>query len=144
MTESNSAVVAAFLGSSAFAQMTGYGGGGMPQGQAPSTNADRNQQTTTSTTKAKTNVSMSVKDYLDNQIANSKDKKFHLAFNGKDIGLTPVKFHEEKKLGGSKSSTAVDMKGVDGKIYEIDFVASNGQVTGASVGKVNGKSPSAQ
>ena len=130
-----SAVVALFLGSSAFAQMTGngYGGGGMPQGQAPSTNADRNQQTTTSTTKAKTNVSMSVKDYLDNQIANSKDKKFHLAFNGKDLGLTPVKFHEEKKLGGSKSSTAVDMKGSDGNFYEVVFLSSGGQPNGAKI-----------
>src|SRR6266513_2386966 len=92
------AVATMFLGSSAFAQMTGYGGGGMPTGQAPSTKMDQNQQTTTTTTKAKSGTSMSVKDYLDNQIASSKDKKFHLALNGKDLGLTPVKFHEEKKL----------------------------------------------
>ncbi len=85
-----------------------------------------------------------VKGYLDSQIANSKDKKFHVALNGKDVALTPEKFHEEKKLGGGKAATAVDMKGVDGKIYEIDFVSSGGQVTGASVGKVNGKSPSSQ
>ena len=85
-----------------------------------------------------------VKGYLDSQIASSKDKKFHVALNGKDLALTPVKFHEDQKLGGNKSSTAVDMKGADGKIYEIDFVSSGGQVTGASVGKVNGKSPSSQ
>ena len=85
-----------------------------------------------------------MKGYLDQQLATSKDKKFHVALNGKDVALTPVKFHEEKKLGGNKSSAAVDMKGVDGKIYEIDFVTSGGQVTGASVGKVNGKSPSSQ
>jgi len=81
-----------------------------------------------------------VKSYLDSQIASSKDKKFHVALNGKDL----VKFHEDQKLGGNKSSTAVDMKSADGKIYEIDFVSSGGQVTGASVGKVNGKSPSSQ
>ena len=85
-----------------------------------------------------------VKGYLDSQIASSKDKKFHVTLNGKDVALTPLKFHEEKKLGGGKSSTAVDMKGADGKIYEIDFVSSGGRVTGASVGKVNGKSPSSQ
>ena len=85
-----------------------------------------------------------VKGYLDSQIASSKDKKFHVTLNGKDLALTPLKFREEKKLGGGKSSTAVDMKGVDGRIYEIDFVSSGGQVTGASVGKVNGKSPSSQ
>lgn len=85
-----------------------------------------------------------VKGYLDSLIASSKDKKFHVTLNGKDLALTPVKFGGEKKLGGGKSSTPVEMKGVDGKIYEIDFVSSGGQVTGASVGKVNGKSPSSQ
>lgn len=82
-----------------------------------------------------------VKGYLDSQIASAKDKRFHVSLNGKDVALTPVKFHEDKKLGGNKSSTAVDMKSADGKIYEIDFVTSAGQVTGASVGKVNGQKP---
>ena len=85
-----------------------------------------------------------VKGYLDSQIASSKDKKFHVTLNGKDVALTPLKFGQEKKLGGGKSATVVEMKGVDGKIYEIDFTTTNGQVTGAAVGKVNGKSPSAQ
>ena len=85
-----------------------------------------------------------MKGYLDQQMATSKDKKFHVALNGKDLALSPAKFHEEKKLGGNKSSAVVDMKSADGKIYEIDFVLSGDQVTGASVGKVNGKSPSSQ
>src|SRR5260370_41318220 len=102
------------------------------------------QEKTTTTTKTKTTMPVGVKGYLDSQIANSKDKKFHVTLNGKDVALTPLKFHEEKKLGGSKSSTAVDMKGADGKTYEIHFVSSGGQVTGASVAKVNGKSPSSQ
>src|ERR1044071_1870784 len=115
------AVVPLITSTISFAQTTGYGGGGMPSGQPPSTKADASQQTTTKTAKTKTSAAMSVKDYLDNQIASSKDKKFHLAFKGKDLGLTPVKFHEEKKLGGSKSSTAVDMKDTDGKLYEVIF-----------------------
>ncbi len=82
-----------------------------------------------------------MKGYLDQQLATSKDKKFHVALNGKDLALSPVKFHEERKLGGNKSSAVVDMKSADGKIYEIDFVLSGNQVTGASVGKMNGKSP---
>ena len=82
-----------------------------------------------------------MKGYLDQQLATSKDKKFHVALNGKDLALSPVKFHEEKKIGGNKASAAVDMKAADGKIYEIDFVLSGNQVTTASVGKVNGKSP---
>src|SRR5437762_10713590 len=30
-----------------------------------------------------------VKAYLDRQVANSKDKKFHMTANGKDLALTP-------------------------------------------------------
>ena|ERR1700736_763058 len=136
------AAVVTSLGSQvAFAQMGGYSGG-MTQTQPPAPSANKTQQTTTTTTK--TTMPVGVKGYLDSQIASSKDKKFHVALNGKDLALTPLKFGEDKKLGGGKSSTAVDMKGVDGKIYEIDFVSSGGQVTGASVGKVNGKSPSSQ
>lgn len=93
------------------------------------------------TTKTKTVYPQGVNGYLDSQMASSKDKKFHVALNGKDLALTPVTFHQEKKLGGNKSSEAVDMKGADGKIYEIDFVTSGDQVTGASVAKVNGKAP---
>ena len=55
-----------------------------------------------------------VKGYLDEQMANSKDKKFHVALNGKDVALTPIKFHPEAKLGGNKSAGAVEMKGADG------------------------------
>jgi len=82
-----------------------------------------------------------VKGYLADQLAHSSDKKFHVSLNGKDLALTPATFHQEQKLGGSKAMTAVDMKAADGKSYEIDFVTSGGQVTGAKVGKVNGKAP---
>jgi hypothetical protein len=121
----------------AFAQMGGYGG--MPQSQPPPTNADRTQQMTTTTTK--TTYPQGVKGYLDQQLAMSKDKKFHVTLNGKDLALLPVKIGAEQKLGGAKSSTPVDMKGADGKVYEIDFVTSGGQVAGAKVAKVNGKAP---
>jgi hypothetical protein len=109
------------------------------QTQPPPPSTSGQQKTTTATTK--TTYPVGVKGYLDSQMASSKDKKFHVTLNGKDLALTPLKFHQEQKLGGVKSSTAVDMKGVDGKIYEIDFISSGGQVTGASVAKVNGKSP---
>jgi hypothetical protein len=117
-----------------------YGGGySQPQSQSQQPSSGSQQKSTTTTTK--TTYPQGVKGYLDQQLAMSKDKKFHVALNGKDLALTPVKFHEEKKLSGNKSSEAVEMKAADGKIYEIDFVLSGGQVTGASVGKVNGKSP---
>ena len=135
------AVVASFITRIAFGQM--YGSYSQPQSQPPQQPSSGSQQKTTTTT-TKTVMPVGVKGYLDSQMANSKDKKFHVALNGKDLALIPVKFGAEKKLGGGKASTAVDMKGADGKIYEIDFVTSGDRVTGASVGKVNGKSPSSQ
>src|SRR5438552_18360034 len=134
-------VVTSSISPIAFGQMSGSYS--QPQAQQPAQSSTDGQQKTTTTT-TKTTMPVGVKGYLDSQVASSKDKKFHVALNGKDLALTPVKFHEDQKLGGNKSSTAVDMKSADGKIYEIDFVTSGGQVTGASVGKVNGKSPSSQ
>jgi len=134
-------VVTSSISPIAFGQMSGSYS--QPQAQQPAQSSTDGQQKTTTTT-TKTTMPVGVKGYLDSQIASSKDKKFHVALNGKDLALTPVKFHEDQKLGGNKSSTAVDMKSADGIIYEIDFVSSGGQVTGASVGKVNGKSPSSQ
>lgn len=116
------------------AQMGSYSGGNQ-QSQAPPSTGDRTQPKTTTTTTKKV-MPVGVKGYLDEQLANSKDKKFHVSLNGKDVALAPIKIHE-----GSKSVTPVDMKSADGKIYEIDFTTSNGQVTGARVGKVNGKAP---
>jgi hypothetical protein len=123
----------------AFGQM--YGSGySQPQAQPPQSTMGGQQKTTTATTTKKV-MPVGVKGYLDEQIVNSKDKKFHVALNGKDLALTPVSFHQEQKLSGGKGAMAVDMKGGDGKVYEIDFVMSGGQVTGARVGKVNGKAP---
>ena len=131
------------LGSAiALAQMGGYGGGMQQQSQPPSSsNNGQQQQQMTTTTKTKTTYPQGVKGYLDQQLTMSKDKKFHVSLNGKDVALSPVKFYDEKKIGGNKSSAAVDMKGADGKIYEINFVLSGNQVTGAAVGKVNGQKP---
>jgi hypothetical protein len=135
------AVVTSLITPIAFGQMSSSYS--QPQAQQPPQSSTGGQQKTATTT-TKTTMPVGVKGYLDSQIASSKDKKFHVALNGKDLALAPVKFGAERKLGGGKSSTGVDMKGADGKIYEIDFVSSGGQVTGASVGKVNGKSPSSQ
>ncbi len=125
------AAIASFGSQLAFGQMGGYGGG-----QPPRTTGGQSQQMQTTT---KTTVPVGVKGYLDNVIGNSKDHKFHMTVNGKDLPLTPVKFHEEQKLGGGKSAMAVDMKGVAGKVYEIDFVTSGGVVTDGKIRKINGK-----
>jgi hypothetical protein len=111
---------------------------GQLQSQPPPPPSNAGQPKTTTTT-TKTTYPQGVKGYLDQQLAMSKDKKLHVSLNGKDVALTPVNFHEEKKLDGNKTSEAVDMKAADGKIYEIDFVLSGNRVTSASVGKANGQ-----
>jgi hypothetical protein len=125
-----------------FISVTVFGQDGARYSQPPSqppppSNAGQPKSTTTTT---KTTYPQGVKGYLEQQLATSKDKKFHVSLNGKDAALTPVNFHEQKRLGGNKTSEAVDMKATDGKVYEIDFVLSGNQVTGASVGKANGQS----
>ena len=128
-------VAAVSVAPTAFGQM--YGGQQsttQPQGQTTS----GSQPMSTTTTK-KTVLPVGVKGYLDNVIGNSKDHRFHMSVNGKDLLLTPVTFHEERKLGGSKGAMAVDMKGADGRIYEIDFVTSGGVVTDGKIRKINGK-----
>ena len=133
------ALAASFITPIVFGQgMTGGYSQPQPQTQ-PQQQSTGGQQKSTTTTTTKTTYPEGVKGYLDQQMAGSKDKKFHVSLNGKDVGLTPVKFHEEKKLGGKKSAEAVDMKSADGKIYEIDFALSDNRVTGASVGKGNGQ-----
>ena len=135
-----SVVAASFVAPFAFAQMPG-GGYSQPQSQPQQSSTGGQQKTTTTTTKKV--MPVGVKGYLDEQLANSKDKKFHVTLNGKDVALTPIKIPEAGK-GSGKATVPVEMKGADGKTYEIDFTTTNGQVTGARVGKVNGKSPSAQ
>jgi hypothetical protein len=124
------AAIASFVSPIAFAQMGGYGGG-MTQSQSPRTTGGQSQQMQTTTTKTTTPVG--VKGYLGSQMASSSDKKFHLTVQGKDLALTPTRIHEAKKLDARKSATIVDMKAADGKMYEVEFETSNGQVTGASV-----------
>ena len=122
-----------------FAQMGGGYGGGMTQGQPPRTAGGQSQEM--QTTPTKTTTAVGVKGYLDSQIASSSDKKFHLSVKGKDLTLTPIKIHEAKQAASGKSSTLVDMKAADGKMYQVEFETSNRQVTGAFLLAVKGKTP---
>lgn len=80
-----------------------------------------------------------VKAYLDRQVATSKDKKFHLSANGKDLALTPFHVWAQKSSGPDSTSTCIDMKSDDGRIYDIDFVTTGKQVTSIRVHKINGE-----
>src|SRR5436853_7030463 len=92
------AIVTSFITPIAFGQMSG-GGYSQPQSQ-PQQSSTGGQQKTTTTKTTMTTYPVGVKGYLDSQIANSKDKKFHVALNGKDLALTPIKIHEEGKGSG--------------------------------------------
>jgi hypothetical protein len=80
-----------------------------------------------------------VKAYLDRQVANSKDKKFHFTANGKDLALTPFHVWVQKSTGPNSTSTCIDMRSDDGRIYDIDFVTTGAQVTGIRIHKINGE-----
>jgi hypothetical protein len=81
-----------------------------------------------------------VNAYLDRQVANSKDKKFHMTVNGKDLALTPFHVWAQKSTGADSTSTCIDMRSDDGRIYDIDFVTTGPQVTGIKIHKINGES----
>jgi hypothetical protein len=80
-----------------------------------------------------------VKAYLDRQLASSKDKKFHMTVNGKDLAITPFHVWAQKSTGANSTSTCIDMRSDDGRIYDIDFVTTGPQVTGIKIHKINGE-----
>jgi hypothetical protein len=92
-----------------------------------------------------TDVSDGLKKFISGYASKSADKKFHMPYNRKDLALDLIKVHDDRlsSLGGDKYFACVDMKGTDGKIYDIDFfmVVRPGKLTVAetSVHKINGK-----
>ena len=90
-------------------------------------------------------VSDGLKRFISGYAAKSADNKFHMPFQRKDLALDLVKLHDDRfsNLGGDKYFACVDMKGADGKIYDIDFfmLVKPGKltVTETSVHKINGK-----
>ena len=90
-------------------------------------------------------VSDGLKRFITGYAAKSPDNKFHIPFQRKDLGLDLVKVHDDRfsSLGGNKYFACVDMKGNDGRMYDIDFVmvVQPGKltVTETSVHKINGK-----
>ena len=90
-------------------------------------------------------VSDGLKTFISGYAAKSADKKFHMPYNRKDLPLDLVKVHDNRfsSLGGNKYFACVDMKGSDGKIYDIDFLMAvqpgKLTVTQTSVHKINGK-----
>jgi hypothetical protein len=90
-------------------------------------------------------VSDGLRKFISGYSAKSADKKFHMPYQRKDLALDLVKVHDDRfsSLSVNKYFACVDMKGSDGKTYDIDFlmVVQPGKltVTQTSVHKINGK-----
>ena len=80
-----------------------------------------------------------VKAYLDRQLASSKDQKFHMTVNGKDLALTPFHVWRQKSTGENSTSTCIDMRSDEGRIYDIDFMTTGAQVSGIKIHRINGE-----
>jgi hypothetical protein len=91
-----------------------------------------------------TDISSGIKKHITTDTSKS-DGKFHVKYEGQDLSLDLMKVHDDRlqDLGGGKYFACVDMKGTDGKTYDIDFFLT-GQpgkmtVTDTAVHKIDGK-----
>jgi hypothetical protein len=90
-------------------------------------------------------ISAGIKKNIDAESKKSPDGKFHVTHEGQDLALDLVKVHDDRlqDLGGGKYFACVDMKGTDGKTYDIDFFLTGQpgkmKVTETSVHKIDGK-----
>jgi hypothetical protein len=111
--------------------------------QLPQTTKGASQSATMQSSMS--DVSDGLKRFISGSAAKSADKKFHVPHQRKNLALDLVKVHDDRfsSLGGDKYFACVDMKGADGKVYDIDFfmVVQTGKltVTETSVHKINGK-----
>ena len=111
--------------------------------QLPQTRTGAPQAVMTEATMS--SVSSGLKEFISGYAAKSADKKFHMPYQRKDLALDLVKVHDDRfsNLGGNKYFACVDMKGNDGKIYDIDFFmvvqGAKLTVTETAVHKINGK-----
>jgi hypothetical protein len=90
-------------------------------------------------------ISAGITKNIDAKSKKSGDGKFHVKYEGQDLALDLVKVHDDRlsDLGGGKYFACVDMKGTDGKTYDIDFFLAGQpgkmRVTETSVHKIDGK-----
>jgi hypothetical protein len=90
-------------------------------------------------------ISAGIKKNIDAQTKKSSDGKFHVKYEGQDLALDLTKVHDDRlqDLGDGKYFACVDMKGTDGKTYDIDFFLTGQpgkmKVTDTSVHKIDGK-----
>lgn len=90
-------------------------------------------------------ISAGIKKNIDVETKKSSDSKFHVKHEGQDLALDLLKVHDDRlqDLGDGKYFACVDMKGTDGKTYDIDFFLTGQpgkmKVTETSVHKIDSK-----
>ena len=90
-------------------------------------------------------ISAGIKQNIQTESKKGSDGKFHVKYEGQDLALNLIKVHDDRlqDLGDGKYFACVDMKGTDGKMYDIDFFmavqGSKLNITETSVHKINGK-----
>jgi hypothetical protein len=90
-------------------------------------------------------ISAGIRNNIDAKGKKSPDGKFHVRYQGQDLALDLIKVHDDRlqDLGSGKYFACVDMKGADGKTYDIDFFLTGQpgemKVTETSVHKIDGK-----
>jgi hypothetical protein len=90
-------------------------------------------------------ISAGIKSNIDAEAKKSSHGKFHVKHEGQDLALDLIKVHDDRlsDLGSGKYFACVDMKGTDGKTYDIDFFLTGQpgemRVTETSVHKIDGK-----
>ena len=117
----------------------------LPQLQQNQTRSAAQSQQVAGKEVSAADISVGIKKDIARKSKKSSDKKFHTEYKGKDLALDLVKVHDDRvsSLGNGKYFACVDMKGNDGKIYDIDFLMAvqpgKLNVTQTSVHKINGK-----
>ena len=90
-------------------------------------------------------ISTGIKQNIEAEAKKRSDGKFHVKHEGQDLALDLIRVHDDRlqDLGGGKYFACVDMKGTDGKTYDIDFFLTGQpgkmKVTETSVHKIDGK-----
>jgi hypothetical protein len=90
-------------------------------------------------------ISAGITKNIETKSKKSTDGKFHTKYEGQDLALELIKVHDDRlqDLGGGKYFACVDMKGADGKTYDLDFFLTGQpgkmKVTETSVHKIDGK-----
>ena len=117
----------------------------VPQITIPSSQGAPVSQSTQVREVSNVDISAGIKRHIHNERRRAADKKFHVNYRGKNLALDLLRVHDDRlsSLGGGKYFACVDMKGSDGKTYDIDFFMAGQpgsmQVTETSVHKINGK-----